>query len=408
MPSFYIKIIKINLKQMENQNNNLNTEPTETVMEIKPRRIWWKFALGVLAVAILAGGGYWVWKYFGSPSGAQTISDMLFLHPIIAGFSIDVISLVAALFLSLWSGRKLFKELAVKNRRWASIAAFIWYVILSAYFSFLLPVLSVAILLDFGIQQDEINRMYFAVGNYPLIFFFVFLVGGAAALFSLIKKQPQSPAPAAVSLTRALWNGTKKSFFAILVAFLALVLARVPAVQEKQVTQEVVAKIHAQKLTLADVMGERLPPEPDPALKDATVEGIDANGNGIRDDVEFAIFKLYPDSAKIRAAELQYAMELQFQFTDVFNTDTFIAAIQEDGRGFGCIFETEPGRYPDLSKELADQNKKINGRLDEVKNLILNTNERRSMYENNFKKYMTSYPLLSGQDCDIDSGSLSN
>jgi len=52
---------------MENQNNNLNTQPTETVMEIKPRRVWWKFAVGAVIILILAGGGYWAWdKYFSS------------------------------------------------------------------------------------------------------------------------------------------------------------------------------------------------------------------------------------------------------------------------------------------------------------------------------------------------------
>ena len=52
---------------MENQNNNFDTQPTETVMEIKPRRVWWKFAVGAVIILILAGGGYWAWdKYFSS------------------------------------------------------------------------------------------------------------------------------------------------------------------------------------------------------------------------------------------------------------------------------------------------------------------------------------------------------
>ena len=183
-------------------------------------------------------------------------------------------------------------------------------------------------------------------------------------------------------------------------------LLRIPALNERERTQEVVAQIHAQKLTLADVNGDNLPRPPDPAKVDATLEGIDANTNGIRDDVELAIFKKYPNSVKIRAAELQYAMELQFQFTKVFSTGTFIAAIQEGGRGFGCIFETEPGHYPDFSKALADQNKRVNDRLDEVKNLVLNTDARKSKYDSNYDKYMTSFTTLGGLDCDIDPATL--
>ena len=52
---------------MENQNNNLNTQPTETVMKIKPRRMWWKYALGIVAIVVFVLGGYMVWsQYFSS------------------------------------------------------------------------------------------------------------------------------------------------------------------------------------------------------------------------------------------------------------------------------------------------------------------------------------------------------
>ena len=78
--------------------------------------------------------------------------------------------------------------------------------------------------------------------------------------------------------------------------------------------------------------GEHLPPPPDPAQVDATIEGVDANGNGIRDDVELAIFKKYPNSARIRAAELQYAMALQMYLSKVFNSETLVAVIQGEDR----------------------------------------------------------------------------
>ena len=84
------------------------------------------------------------------------------------------------------------------------------------------------------------------------------------------------------------------------IAFVAIVIIRIPYVMEKKKTDEAVVKIHSTKLTLDDVMGKNLPPSPG-AGADKTIAGIDANNNGIRDDVELAIFATYPDSAKTRA-----------------------------------------------------------------------------------------------------------
>ncbi|MDO8552297.1 MAG: hypothetical protein Q7S01_02065 [bacterium] len=170
--------------------------------------------------------------------------------------------------------------------------------------------------------------------------------------------------------------------------FVALLIYRLPFVLEQEKTQEVVAQIHAQKLTLADVMGENLPPPPDPAQVDATVEGIDANGNGIRDDVELAIFKKYPNEAKIRAAELQYAKALQMELTQVFNSETWVAVAQKRGQGFGCVFDALDGN--------TDYSKKVT----EVEDLVRNTKDRKQKYSN-LDAYRTSFKVLSGQDCDV-------
>ncbi len=52
---------------MNNDNKNLNTEPTTEILSIKPpKRSWWKYAVGVLAIVITVLGGYIVWyQYFG-------------------------------------------------------------------------------------------------------------------------------------------------------------------------------------------------------------------------------------------------------------------------------------------------------------------------------------------------------
>src|SRR3990167_4490346 len=155
-----------------------------------------------------------------------------------------------------------------------------------------------------------------------------------------------------------------------LILFIALVIYRIPAVAEKERTQKAVAEIHAQKLTIEDVNGEHLPPPPDPALVDATIEGIDANANGIRDDVELAIFKKYPNSAKIRAAELQYAMTEQMFLVYVFDTGTWKAVAEEDGRASACIALT----YPRSNLEIFLQT--VASRRKEVETLVFNTQAR--------------------------------
>ncbi len=179
-------------------------------------------------------------------------------------------------------------------------------------------------------------------------------------------------------------------------AFILLVIYRIPHAIDQQKTAEAVAKIHAAKLTLDDVTGKNLPPDPG-ADADKTVEGVDANKNGIRDDVELAIFKKYPDSARIRAAELQYALALQNELTsNVFNSETLVAAIQEEGRGFGCIYKNS------LTDQIFNVYKK------EVRDLVFNTDGRKKKSDEVFNKYMTSFSALKSQDCDIESASFPN
>src|SRR3989338_1086852 len=116
------------------------------------------------------------------------------------------------------------------------------------------------------------------------------------------------------------------------VGYIAVVLIRIPHFYNLRKTEEQVAKIHATKLTLDDAMGKNLPPDPG-ALADATIEGVDANQNGIRDDVELAIFKEYPNSAKTRAVLLQYALALQMEVVQPFvNTGIVTAVVQEKSR----------------------------------------------------------------------------
>ncbi len=167
----------------------------------------------------------------------------------------------------------------------------------------------------------------------------------------------------------------------------------------KAKTNEAVAAIHAKKITLADVMGKALPPAPDQTENDATVAGIDQNNNGVRDDVELAIFKKYPNSPKIRAAELQYAMALQLMLTKVTNTETWKAAAEEDSRAYGCIGET----YPRIDLKIFIKITKE--RSDEVEAWVVNT-ELRQKAKTAAYEFTTSYALPNTQLCNVPLDSL--
>lgn len=179
------------------------------------------------------------------------------------------------------------------------------------------------------------------------------------------------------------------ALYAILVVYRAFVL------YGEDKTEAQVAKIHATKLTLDDVMGKNLPP--DPSDPDSSIPGFDANMNGIRDDVELAIFKEYPNSAKTRAVLLQYALALQNEATQTStNTEIVIASVQEEDRAYICVGSIiAKGQIGE-----ADKLRKL------VENLQLNT-EARKIARRQFYKDLGSYSSLD-RICDIDYSALPN
>jgi hypothetical protein len=186
----------------------------------------------------------------------------------------------------------------------------------------------------------------------------------------------------------------------LVVIFVLFVLSRLPHAADMEKSQATEAQIHATKLTRDDVLGT-LPPVPDQTLNDSTVAGIDANDNGIRDDVEIAIYNAHKDSARVTAAEYQYAMAVQLMLTDVYNTDTWVAAAQEVSRAKLCISETYPRNNLKQFSQIVDSRQK------EVENLMLDTSLRMDAW-NNAYSYITSYGDFPGEPCDIASSTLPN
>jgi len=189
-------------------------------------------------------------------------------------------------------------------------------------------------------------------------------------------------------------------------------------------TPAAVERIHARMVTRGMVMGEDLPPYPSIDEVNKTVAGFDVNENGVRDDVEIEISRRHPDSAKVRAAQLQYAMALQSQLTDVFSEKTLVAALQETERASLCIDSTHSidfGRLKDVNPEdLTEDDFKegnaiykehdsfVKPLIDEVEALVFNTARRQKHFENSFG-FMTGHSGSSKAEiCDVDLDSLPN
>lgn len=196
-------------------------------------------------------------------------------------------------------------------------------------------------------------------------------------------------------------KGLKWSGITMLILFVIAVIIRIPHVIEVDKTKELVAKIHATKLTLADVMGDNLPPDPG-AEADKTFAGIDVNENGIRDDVELAIFKEYPDSPKTRAALLQYALALQMEMTlPILNKETATASVEDNESRAGVCLWTLSSR-DNLKKFIAD----VDRYEMLVRNLQVNT-EIRKGYMHDFYEVVGSFSS-SNESCDIQPEYLNN
>ena len=200
-------------------------------------------------------------------------------------------------------------------------------------------------------------------------------------------------------------NVIKKVIVWGILLFMLAMLLRLPFYLQNKKTAEQVVKIHATKLTLDDVMGKNLPPDPG-AEADKTVAGIDANGNGIRDDVELAIFKEYPNSAKTRAVLLQYALALQMETVQpVVNKETVTEVVREQSRADSCVSDIlVPRKDPESGRTYSDI-EKIDTFINFVKDMQFNTDVRRKARKD-FVQYLGSYSESENQVCDIVVSSL--
>ncbi len=200
----------------------------------------------------------------------------------------------------------------------------------------------------------------------------------------------------------------KWGFLFLAIVFIILIIVRVAYFISLEKTNAQIKIIHNSKIDINDVIGEHLPKDPG-SIGNKRIEGVDENKNGIRDDVELAIFRDYPgaDFIKIRASLLQYAMALQSEMTQPFvNEEIATKAIVEENRADLCVADTVVPRATPESTRTMEEVDKSNEYTRYVKNLQINTKEREKYREYFFTK-VRSYGESENEVCDIQNFELS-
>lgn len=197
----------------------------------------------------------------------------------------------------------------------------------------------------------------------------------------------------------------KWAFLGLFGLFIILIIIRFFNYFEVEKVNNQILKIHSTKISMSDVMGDNLPIDPG-IMANNTIVGIDSNNNGIRDDVEIAIFKEYPDSSKTRAVLLQYALSFQTMVNQPFiNEDIATSIMQKKSRAYSCVgtILIRDDNNQDIMNKYFEDSDKLHSFVD---NLQLNTIDR-IKNDKDFYKKVRSYSDLE-DSCDIDLSKLLN
>ncbi|PIR46656.1 MAG: hypothetical protein COV07_03240 [Candidatus Vogelbacteria bacterium CG10_big_fil_rev_8_21_14_0_10_45_14] len=358
----------------------------------------------------------------------EFLAESLYLYPDIYGVVVLVITFALVLALSYRAGRAMVKTLSGRGRALVLTVSLAWYFILFVFFSIFFIALPGVIMQlgqffpTLGSVAQLVDRATSIAGERVLVpIFLVLLLIGVIRLFLLTKKETTpivSTSNTTNSLIRSVWLGARRHLLIAFLVFVAFGLLRLPVLDQRDKTPEQIEKIRETKLTMDDVLGTNLPKHPNTILRedgntnpteadirayyDSTIAGKDENANGIRDDVELAIFESYPDSAKTRAALLQYALALQMEMTQPFvNTEVVIAVAQVGDKALNCIWSI-------VSREIREVFISQTEEYEEFVNLNqINTEARQNAQTKFYKGNLESYSSPN-ESCDLDLNVLTN
>ena len=96
-------------------------------------------------------------------------------------------------------------------------------------------------------------------------------------------------------------------------------------------------------IRIIEIDAAALPPEPDAEAGRQTVQGIDTNGNGVRDDMEHSLYRLYPLDTPRREMLLIGAQAVQMQLLAASdnNPDAGDAASQRSAEFVACALASD-------------------------------------------------------------------
>ena len=133
----------------------------------------------------------------------------------------------------------------------------------------------------------------------------------------------------------------------------------------------------AQSSSGDQINGVSVPPEPDMTANEATLKGVDANSNNVRDDVERAMVKITTYSASrdepVAQAYTRLSSEINISASDAGRLYKFIT----------CSYAAQPLTI-------------------DVENAILNSDQRRNIFQESVAKAMTTGEIsasFSSEDC---------
>lgn len=139
---------------------------------------------------------------------------------------------------------------------------------------------------------------------------------------------------------------------------------------------------------------EPIPPDPGEAGK-ATLEGIDSDGDGVRDDVQRWIVVTYPESEKLRKGMFQYANALQQALIDSADESVSVTNAEKADIAAICLVVIAP----DISPA-------------EMRSEMINTEERMTaylQYDDHLAGKMFDMPMYLGEfACDFDVSAAEN
>ncbi len=149
------------------------------------------------------------------------------------------------------------------------------------------------------------------------------------------------------------------------------------------------------------IQGHQLPPEPDPVVNDSTLLGIDANGNGVRDDVERWIYETYKDKHPIH---IDIAMQAARAYKKVLEMPEKAKEIRGEVsapiycEGYYLIYANKFGDELLVHSRIIDK---------KFENIYFNTTERKSkwvIYQKSLSgdSYTVPWPSQGKNYCDFN------